>query len=228
MAKVKTRPQDVQELGLGFGPVADHTVSQILDDFHRVWYPLQQLWWMGVEMQKCPMDLFMYQEILFECRPDLIIECGTWKGGSALYLAHLCELMRHGTVLTIDIKPWIGFPQHSRIVYLTGSDVEDNIFAQVKALAGGFRNVMVILDSDHTKPHVQKELELYSELVTPRQYLIVEDCNIHGHPVRDDLPPGPHEAVDSWLPKNDGFVRDPACERFLLSFNPGGYLRRIK
>jgi cephalosporin hydroxylase len=198
-----------------------------IDDFHKLWYPYQQVWWMGHEMQKCPMDLFMYQEIIYECKPDLIIECGTWRGGSALYMAHLCDLLNHGMVLTVDINRFVGFPQHSRIMYLTGSSVDDGTFKQVQLVADGFRKIMVILDSDHTKAHVQKELELYSPLVTKGQYLIVEDSNIHGHPVREDLPAGPFEAIEKWLPRNSEFQRDEACERFLLTFNPGGYLRRI-
>jgi cephalosporin hydroxylase len=203
--------------------------QKIIDDFHGLWYPHQSpMWWMGVEMQKCPMDLWIYQEIVYECRPDLVIECGTWKGGSALYLANLCDILQHGMVLTIDVNRWVGFPIHSRIIYLTGDTVSKEIVKQVKEFAGGFRNVMVVLDSDHTKPHVLKELEIYSGFVTPRQYLIVEDCNIHGHPVRDDLPAGPYEAVETWLPKNQDFVRDKMCERLLLTFNPGGYLRRMR
>jgi cephalosporin hydroxylase len=201
--------------------------QNIVDAFHKLFYPLQQIFWMGHEMQKCPMDLLMYQEILYECKPDLIIECGTWRGGSALYLAHLCDLMQHGMVLTIDINRFVGFPQHSRIMYMTGSSVDAEIIKQAKGLADGFRKVMVILDSDHTRPHVLKELEAYAEMVTARQYLIVEDCNISGHPVREDLPAGPFEAVESWLPKHPEFIRDEACQRFLLTFNPGGYLRRV-
>jgi cephalosporin hydroxylase len=202
--------------------------QSVVDAFHKLWYPRQQIWWMGTDMQKCPMDLFMYQEILYECKPDLIIEFGSWHGGSALYLAHLCDILNHGMVLTVDINRFMGFPQHTRIMYLTGNSVSADITKMVKGVAEGFRRVMVILDSDHSKAHVQKELEIYSELVTPQQYMIVEDCNVHGHPVREDHPAGPYEAVEAWLPKNPDFVRDEACERFLLTFNPGGYLRRIK
>ena len=205
----------------------DGTGAQsIVDNFHTLFYPRQQCWWMGVEMQKCPLDLFMYQEIIYECRPDLIIECGTWRGGSALYLSHLFDILQHGMVLTIDINRWVGFPLHPRIVYLTGSSLDKAIFKQASEFAAGFRKVMVILDSDHAKQHVLRELELYSELVTSRQYLIVEDSNIHGHPVLDDLPPGPAEALEAWVTKQDDFRQDRDCERFLMTFNPGGYLRK--
>lgn len=206
----------------------EHETQDAIDAFHTIFYPHQQVFWMGHEMQKCPMDLLMYQEIVYECKPDLIIECGTWRGGSALYLAHLCDLMNHGMVVTVDVNRFLGFPQHSRIVYVTGSSTDRSIFKQVSDLAAGFRKVMVILDSDHTKAHVQSELELYSTLVTPHQYLVVEDSNIHGHPVRTDLPAGPYEAIESWLPKHPEFFCDRACERYILTFNPGGYLRRIE
>lgn len=210
-------------------PAIDNISQEVVDRFHEAFYLRQQCWWMGQEMQKCPLDLFMYQEILYECKPDLIIECGTWRGGSALYLANLCDIMQHGMVLTVDINRWFGFPIHPRIAYITGNSVDKKIVQQVKEFASGFRNVMVILDSDHTKPHVLSELEAYSELVSTRQYLVVEDCNIHGHPVRRDLPAGPFEAVETWLPKQGGdFIQDRACERFLLTFNPGGYLRRVR
>lgn len=199
----------------------------ITNAFHEIWYPRQLLRWMGVEMQKCPMDLHIYQEIIHECQPDLIVECGTWKGGSALYLANLCDILQNGKVLTIDIsRPDGGLRYHPRIKYLTGSSVDEKTFAQVSEIAAKFEKVMVILDSDHTKEHVLEELKLYSQLVTSGQYLIVEDSNIHGHPVRPELPPGPMEAINEWLTTHPPFIQDRERERLLLTFNPGGYLKR--
>jgi cephalosporin hydroxylase len=136
--------------------------------------------------------------------------------------------MQHGMVITIDNMRWVGLAPHPRVMYVTGSSVDRKIVEQVKDLAGSFRNRMVILDSDHSKAHVLKELDFYGDLVTPRQYLIVEDTNIHGHPVRTDLPAGPWEALERWLPEHPEFVRDETCERLLLTFNPGGYLRRMR
>jgi cephalosporin hydroxylase len=203
--------------------------QKVVDEFHKVFYPRHfTATWMGQPMQKNPLDLFMYSEILYECKPDLIVECGTAHGGSALYLAHLCDILQHGQILTVDIVRWVGFPFHPRITYYTGSSIDEKTISDVKNFASGFRKVMVILDSDHSRDHVFKELEEYSSLVTPSQYLIVEDSNVHGHPVREDHPPGPWEAVEKWLPKNEGFMIDKMCERYLLTFNPNGYLRRIK
>ena len=68
--------------------------------------------WLGVRTDKCPLDLWIYQELLHELRPDLIVETGTAFGGSALYFASLCDLLGHGRVLTIDVQPQEGRPEH--------------------------------------------------------------------------------------------------------------------
>lgn len=86
---------------------------------------------------------------------------------------------------------------------------------------------MVILDSDHHKEHVLKELRTYSRFVTLDSYLIVEDTNINGHPVYLDFGPGPMEAVEEFLTENSQFFVDRTKEKLLLTFNPCGYLRRI-
>jgi len=87
---------------------------------------------------------------------------------------------------------------------------------------------MVILDSDHAKEHVLAEMRLFQEFIPVGGYLIVEDTNINGHPVYPDFGPGPMEAVEEFLAETDSFQLDPACERFLLTMNPRGYLRRYK
>lgn len=87
---------------------------------------------------------------------------------------------------------------------------------------------MVILDSDHSKVHVLNELRIYSKLVTKGNYLIVEDTCINGHPVCQGFGPGPMEAVEEFLKENQDFVVDRTREKFYLTFNPKGGLRRIK
>jgi cephalosporin hydroxylase len=86
---------------------------------------------------------------------------------------------------------------------------------------------LVILDSDHSRDHVLTELRTYSPLVTPGQYLIVEDTNVNGHPVLSEHGPGPAEALVEFLDETDGFEVDRAREKFGMTFNPGGYLRRL-
>ena len=86
---------------------------------------------------------------------------------------------------------------------------------------------MVVLDSDHSKDNVLEELRLYSPLVTIGDYLVVEDTNINGHPVFISHGAGPFEAVQHFLSSTSSFESDRTCERFLMTFNPGGWLKRV-
>lgn len=182
--------------------------------------------WMGVPTAKCPLDLWIYQEILAETRPQLVVETGTYRGGSALFLAQMCDLLGQGSVLTIDLEAQPDLPRHPRIRYLQGSSVADAVVEEVSRAARDAGTCLVILDSDHSRQHVARELSCYAPLVSPSSYLIVEDTNVNGHPVRPDFGPGPAEAVAEFLASNPGFSRDRRREKLLLTFNPGGYLRR--
>ena len=167
-------------------------------------------------------------EIIFEIKPDVIIECGTAKGGSALFLASMCDLVKNGKVITIDIKNIKGLPQHRRIKYLIGSSTSKEIIEKIKSLIRKNDKVMVVLDSNHTKPHVLNELRLYNKLVTKGNYLIVEDTQLNGHPVMTQFGPGPMEAVESFLKGNKDFIVDKTKEKFYMTWNPNGYLKKIK
>jgi cephalosporin hydroxylase len=171
-------------------------------------------YWLGVPVLKCPLDLWIYQEIIFEVKPDVIIECGTFRGGSALFLAHMCDLVNNGRIISIDIEYREDRPKHERITYLIGSSTSEEIVRKVKSLIRDRDKVMVILDSDHHKEHVLKELKIYSKFVTKGSYLIVEDTNINGHPVVPDFGPGPLEAVEEFLKENKNFVADRTKEKF--------------
>lgn len=201
--------------------------------FHKIFYRFddQAVWrktsWLGFPALKCPLDLWVYQEILYGLKPDLIVETGTFQGGSALYLASICELLNHGRVLTIDSKTYENQPEHDRISYVRGSSVDDSTFESVQQSIQPGEIVIVILDSEHHQEHVLKELQLYSQLVTVGSYLIVEDTNINGHPVWPGFGPGPMEAVEAFLETNTHFVIDRSQEKFYLTFNPGGYLKRV-
>lgn len=204
------------------------------EDFHRLLYETGYStgdpWnpkWLGFAALKCPFDLWIYQEILHEIRPDLVLETGTARGGSALFLASILDLLGSGTVVSIDIVRRPEWPTHPRITYLTGSSTSPAIIDQVRARVAAASRVLVILDSDHMKDHVLDELRLYSPLVTAGSYLIVEDTNINGHPVFAGFGPGPWEAVDEFLAGTTAFKRDRARERFFVTFNPGGYLLRV-
>ncbi len=205
----------------------------IADQFHKLIYDLGdegKTWtdtnWLGVKVGKLPFDLWVYQEILFETKPDIVIECGTGYGGSAYFLACIMDLLGKGRVITIDVIAHPNRPQHPRIEYLTGSSVTSEVLTEVKKRIPRNSSIMVILDSDHSAPHVLRELNIYGQLVTPGNYLIVEDTNVNGHPVFPLHGPGPMEAVEEFLRTTSEFKIDKTREKYLVTFNPNGYLRR--
>ncbi len=204
---------------------------EIIDDFHKLYYHKGTTWqntiWMGIKIQKCPLDLFIYQEILYEIRPDLIIETGTLNGGSAYYLAHLCDILGDGKIITIDIEKNNNRPHHPRIEYITSSSTDLAVIEYLKTKIAKNTTVLVILDSDHSKDHVLKEMQLYSQFVTKYSYLIVEDANINNHPVFSAHGPGPMEAIEEFVKINNDFVIDLPREKFMLTFNPNGYLKKM-
>jgi cephalosporin hydroxylase len=204
---------------------------RIAESFHRLfYYNGARTWsnttWLGVSLQKCPLDLWVYQELLVDLKPAAIVECGTAFGGSAYFLASLCELLEHGEIITIDVESRADRPVHERLTYLTGSSTDPAIVASVEEFIGGRGPVLVLLDSDHTKEHVLSELRLYGPLVTPGSYLVVEDSNVNGHPVLPDFGPGPMEAIEEFLKADADFSVDRSREKYFLTFNPSGYLRK--
>jgi cephalosporin hydroxylase len=209
------------------------TRRDTIEEFHRLFHASWlETWanttWLGVPSEKPASDLWVYQEIISELRPDYVIETGTRYGGSALFMATVCEALGHGRVITIDLQALATStscrPQHSRITYLTGSSTSPEILTTVRETVSG--RVMVVLDSDHSMTHVSDELRLYADVVTDGSYLIVEDTQFNGHPVVPDFGPGPWEAVEVFLKGAPEFSPDLAREKFLLTFNPRGYLRK--
>lgn len=204
-----------------------------IDEFHKIYYGaekpqiFEKTYWLGRQTLKCPLDLWIYQEIIFNIKPDFIIESGTWNGGSALFLATICDIVNNGYVITIDVNQK-DFPRHGRITYITGSSVNDTIVNQVKDITNKSNRVIVILDSDHSKNHVLKEMEIYSQIVSLGSYLIVEDTNVNGHPVLPEFGEGPMEAVNEFLKLHDNFMIDKEKEKFLMTFNPNGYLKKVR
>jgi cephalosporin hydroxylase len=206
--------------------------KNILDHFHKLYYDSKKqtrknTFFLGIITFKCPLDLWIYQEIIFDLKPDIIIECGTAAGGSALFLALICDSLKKGKIITIDIEEKDNRPKHKRITYLSGSSTSKEIVEKVQSFIGSKDEIVVILDSDHHKDHVLRELEIYSKFVTKGSYIIVEDTNISGHPVRPKFGPGPMEAVKEFLKDNKDFIIDKSREKFFLTFNPNGYLKKI-
>jgi cephalosporin hydroxylase len=212
----------------------DPRCREVVRAFNALYYGVHgasQPWyknhWKGVRVLKCPEDLFIYQEIIWRTRPNVIIECGVAFGGSTLFLADMLDLIGGGLVLAVDVSLLNVHPRaaaHRRVRLFEGSSTSDAVRARIREFVRHEARVMVILDSDHSTEHVRAELETYSALVTPGNYLIVEDTNIDGY-----LPeprPGPRAAADAFLLEHPEFERDQSSERLLVTFNPGGYLVR--
>jgi cephalosporin hydroxylase len=199
--------------------------------FHKLYHAranqtYDDTYWMGTPTQQCPLDLWVFQEIIHQTKPDVLVEAGTYKGGSALYYAGLFDLLGHGRVVTIDIEAYPNRPVHPRISYVLGSSTDQKTVDTVKREIEPGSKVMVILDSDHHRDHVLRELRMYSPLVTQGMYLIVQDTHFNGHPVLPRYGPGPWEAVEDFLASGPPFRVDRGREKLLLSFNYGGYLQR--
>ena len=205
-----------------------------VDDFHKLYYNglegegciHARTYWMKVPCLKCPLDMWMYQEIIAESQPDLVIESGTYMGGSALFIAHLMDILGKGEVITIDNQE-LPRPTHPRIRYAKGSSTDSQL---LDALLNDRppETRLVILDSDHSKQHVLNELNLLARHVSVGSYVIVEDTNLNGHPTYESFGDGPFEAVEEFLSTTDSFVVDESREKFLMTFNPRGYLKRIR
>jgi len=190
----------------------------------------QNVRWLGAMMWQFPISAWVLQEVVSETKPDIIIETGTYSGGSAYFLASLCDLLGRGEIVSIDIEPRSTIP-HPRITYLTASSVDPaavNLVRQrierIKA-----KTILLILDSDHRMAHVLRELESYAPLIPVGSYIHVQDgCIDELDCLRVDRP-GPKEAAKSFLRDHPEFVRDEEIEsRYVLTFCPYGWLKRVR
>ena len=109
---------------------------------------------------------------------------------------------------------------------MTGSSTADEIVSDLELRVRDSEQVLVILDSDHSRDHVLDELRIYSRWVSPGSYLIVEDTNVNGHPAMPEHGPGPMEALEAFLPETSEFEIDTTREKFFMTFNPRGFLRK--
>ncbi|MCS7213505.1 MAG: cephalosporin hydroxylase family protein [Candidatus Calescibacterium sp.] len=182
--------------------------------------------WFGVKTQKHPYDFWIYQEILWCLRPDYVIEIGNYMGGSTLALAHICDLLGKGKIIGIDINQK-NIPsqvrEHPRITLMEGDACD--LFEKVKNIVGD-SFCIVIEDSSHTYDNTLKILRLYSQIVKPGGYIIIED-SICWHGLSLGPFPGPYEAIEVFLQENKDFEIDRDLE-FPITWNPKGYLLRIR
>lgn len=199
--------------------------------------------WMGRPIIQYPQDILAVQQIIWETRPDLIIETGIAHGGSLVLSASMLEMLGgDGRVVGIDIDirehnrvALEAHPMAKRIEMIEGSSVDVDVVARVKEIAADHERVMVMLDSMHTHDHVLHELRAYAPLVTKGCFLIVFDTIIERMPpdAFPDRPWGrgdnPATAVEAFLETSERFVVDKATEDpLLITVAPGGYLRCVR
>ena len=230
-------PYDQQIMGYveNFGP-----------EFYHRWYYHWDVWrhvsFMGVYCAKNVSDLWNYQEIIWDLKPGLIVELGTYAGGSALYFAWLMRFLWQGIyrsvpyVLTIDCDRSHVDARvliHPEIKVFDGDSASEETAREIRGhiqYCGPLhRPSFFILDSDHSKDHVLAELEMLRNVTRPGDYVVVEDSNINGHPVLPDFGPGPWEAIGEYEARHPGDYRhDTEREvKFGFTFAPRGYLIRI-
>jgi cephalosporin hydroxylase len=200
--------------------------------------------WMGRPIIAFPQDMIAMQEIIWEVKPDLIIETGVAHGGSIVYYASLLELIGgNGQVIGIDIdirkhnRDLIeAHPMMKRIKLIEGSSISDEVAQQVKAITANKKRVLVCLDSNHTHEHVLAELEIYAPLTTIGSYCVVFDTGVEDFPEDYDWgirPWGrgnnPKTAVWEFLKTHDEFSINKSIDnKLLVTVASDGYLKRIK
>lgn len=204
--------------------------------------------WLGRPIIQAPQDLQAMQEIIWEVKPDLIIETGIAWGGSIIFsasmlaLLEVCGQIDKGDVIGIDIdirfhnkKAILAHPLADKIIMFEGSSIDKEIIRRVTEFAKSKKRVLVCLDSNHTHNHVLAELKAYTPLVSINSYCIVGDTGIEDLPagITSDRPWGkgnnPKTAVWEFLKENNNFKIDKIIEsKLILTGSPDGYLKRIK
>lgn len=195
-------------------------IKTICDGHHMVKYR-------GVKYIRCPFDYVIYQMIINEIQPDLIIEVGTNAGGGALYMADVMDKIGKGVIHTIDINDYVIselVKTHPRIKRFLGGYQSYDL-----SNAKGFEKIIVIDDGSHIYEDVKNALEKFKDLPSKNSYFIVEDgiLNDLGY---NDYNGGPLRAIEEFLTKNKNYVIDRKwCDFFgkNATFNVNGYLKRI-
>ncbi len=187
--------------------------------------PWRSTTWLGSPIATAPTDLLAYQEILSKVRPDWVVDIGASDPGRASFLASICELIGHGQVLSIRDADADEPPPHFRLRCQTGAPLDPEVIEHVRGLVGD-GNAVVVLGACADREATTAQFEAYVDLVKVGSYVIVTDTIVNGRPVWTSFGPGPAEGIKQILNRHGKFVADPEMEKYALTFNPGGFLRR--
>jgi len=215
--------------------VDDASDDEIIRRFAEIWWADRNTFFtntfLGVPALQHPFDAWITQEIIVEVAPQVIVEAGSFGGGSAMLWAMIQQqVVPDGRVIAIDLDDNMDQARqiplfNERVTFVHGSSTDPAVVEHVHQLVAGQR-ALVILDSAHTKEHVTAEIDAYAPLVEPGSYLIVQDTFVNGHPLEREWGPGPFEAVTNFLATDGRFEVDRTRERMKFTFNPNGFLRR--
>ncbi len=202
--------------------------------------------WFGLPILQVPQDLQAKQEIIWDVKPNIIIETGVALGGSIMFSATMltalqaCGEIENAEVVGIEInlypksrKDIFNHSLSKIITIIDGSSVDEGIITKVHKIAKGKR-VLIYLDSNHTHKHVLAELKAYAPLISIGSYIIVEDTGIEDLPLgtTSNRPWGrgnnPKTAVWEFLKENKDFEIDDIYKKLIMTGNPCGYLKRIR
>lgn len=177
----------------------------------------------GLPIKKNPLDLWVFQEIVWQRKPEVIVELGAWQGASSLFLAHVMDRLGRGQVVACDINSQPFRATHPRIRTVFGDLANPGTISDIQNLVRN-RECMVIHDADHRSEAVLRDIRNLAPLVTKGQYLIVEDgiIDVWGKG------PGPLDAINQFMEGNEDFSIDMSRERYGITWNPGGYLERVR
>lgn len=184
--------------------------------------------WLGRSLTSAPTDLVAYQQMINSARPDWVIETGTGDGGRSLFLASICDLVGHGRVVSIGEHGDTELPAHPRLTYLDGLPDAEATIAQVRALVGPDPHALVVLGGCLPRARTVSEFEAYAPFVPVGSWVVITDTIVNGNPVWTGFGPGPLEGVKELLVSHGEFFQDPEPERYALTFNPGGFLKRTR
>lgn len=252
--RINTRDAVVElegEDGIRVVPFSDPEAFALVSEaWIRVGWDVKYVYgftWLGRPIIQLPEDIVRLQELVYSIRPDVVVETGVAHGGSLVLFASVCEAVRHGRVIgvDVDIRPHNRsalevHPLFSRITLIEGSSTDASTVDRVREEVGDAERVFVMLDSNHSRAHVLDELRLYAPLVSVGSYILAADgvmAHVAGGPrtSEDWTWNNPSSAIEAFLDENDGFVRETPPPLFNegsvnapVTYSPRGWLRRVR